>query len=92
MSKHPCVCPGCGEPPIDVGNFGRHKFACRRYAGRSPETTKECVGGVLRPMYRAEREAIDCWHAAIEWWPGLIESARDESRKDAVEIEKESAT
>lgn len=39
------LCPGCGDPPVDVGSFGRVKLCCRNYAAHDREkTTERCIG------------------------------------------------
>ncbi len=66
-------CPGCKLLPVDIGDFGRHRYVCSRYAARDPATTDQCVGNVGRPSYHGDREAREDWEASIPIWLDLAE-------------------
>lgn len=57
------VCSGCGKPPVDIGNMGRHKLVCSSYHARSPETTVRCIGGQGRSMWLSESAAVVEWNS-----------------------------
>jgi hypothetical protein len=59
-------CRGCDSIPIDVGNMGRHKFACPLYYSHDPETTDDCDCHLMRPMWHDERDALQDWNDAQE--------------------------
>ena len=57
-------CRGCGSTPIDVGNMGRHLFACPLYVAHSSETTADCDCWLARPMHHFIEDAEACWNRA----------------------------
>lgn len=59
MSVIPCAY--CGDPAVNIGTFGRHKFACSNYVSRSRSTTDDCDGGQKRISYHEE------WFAESDW-------------------------
>lgn len=58
-------CPGCGEPPMRVGNMGRHKYACPLYTARSKRTTQACAGNMEGPMWMQDADARSCWNLHV---------------------------
>jgi len=55
-------CRGCGEKPIEVGNFGRYKYACPLTVAHSPKTKRECIHPHSYPSRRSQSEAISMWN------------------------------
>lgn len=47
---------------MNIGTFGRHKFACSNYVRRSRSTTEDCDGGQKRISYHEDFAAEADWN------------------------------